>query len=37
VTFVIDKEGVVRGVYHHEILISRHVEQVRTLLQSFSG
>jgi alkyl hydroperoxide reductase subunit AhpC len=34
VTFVIDAEGIVRGVFHHEVLISKHVESVRSLLQT---
>lgn len=33
VTYVIDKEGIVRGVFHHEILIEKHVEGVLATLE----
>jgi peroxiredoxin Q/BCP len=32
VTYVIDKDGVIRGVFHHELRIARHVERVLSLL-----
>ena len=31
-TFVIDKQGVVRGVVHHEIDAQKHLDQVRDVL-----
>ena len=31
-TFVIDKAGVIRGVFHHELAISRHVDEVLAAL-----
>lgn len=31
-TFVINKAGVVRGVFHHELAISRHVDEVLAAL-----
>jgi peroxiredoxin Q/BCP len=36
VTFVIDGEGVIRGVFHHELAIGRHVDEVRRCLESLS-
>lgn len=33
VTFVIDKQGVVRGVFKHEILVGRHLDDVRETLK----
>ena len=35
-TFVIDKQGVIRGVFHHELAIGRHIEDVRACLASLS-
>ena len=32
-TFVIDEEGIVRAVFHHEVQISRHLEDVRAFLE----
>lgn len=31
-TFVIDKGGIIRGVFHHELAMKAHVEGVTTLL-----
>lgn len=28
VTYIVDKEGTIAGVYHHEMAMSRHVENV---------
>lgn len=28
-TFVIDKQGIIRGVFHHELAIQRHLDDVR--------
>jgi thioredoxin-dependent peroxiredoxin len=36
VTFVIDKEGVLRGVFRHDLAIGRHLEDVRRALASLS-
>jgi peroxiredoxin len=33
VTFVIDKQGIVRGVFQHEFQISRHLDDVLHLLE----
>jgi len=33
-TFVIDKQGVIRGVFHHELAIERHLDDVRATLAS---
>lgn len=33
VTFVIDRDMVVRGVFHHELSAQKHVDQVRDLLR----
>jgi peroxiredoxin Q/BCP len=33
VTFVIDKEGVVRGIFHHEFQIARHLDETLALLE----
>lgn len=37
VTFVIDADGVIRGVFHHELAISNHVDGVRKCLASLGG
>jgi thioredoxin-dependent peroxiredoxin len=34
VTFVIDPEGIVRGIFHHEFQISKHLDDVLHLLQN---
>ena len=33
ITFVIDKKGVIQGVFRHEIAIARHLEDVRSAVQ----
>jgi peroxiredoxin len=33
ITFVVDEEGVVRAVFHHEVQISRHLDDVRQFLE----
>lgn len=33
VTFVADPEGIVRGVFHHELAVGRHVREVRECLE----
>lgn len=33
VTYVIDKEGVIRGVHHNEISMGSHVQEVLALVQ----
>jgi thioredoxin-dependent peroxiredoxin len=37
ITYVIDREGIVRGAFHHELRAKRHVEEVLALLQSLTG
>jgi len=36
-TYVADAEDLVRGIFHHEIRIARHVEEVRQLLKTLSA
>jgi peroxiredoxin Q/BCP len=33
ITFVIDEQGVVQAVFHHEVQISRHLDDVRQFLE----
>lgn len=33
ITFIVDEEGVVRAVFHHEVQISRHLDDVRHFLE----
>ena len=33
ITFVIDEQGVVQAVFHHEVQISRHLDDVRKFLE----
>lgn len=33
ITFVIDEEGVVQAVFHHEVQISKHLDDVRHFLE----
>lgn len=37
VTFVLDRSGTIRGVFHHELRIGRHVDQVRRLLEQLQA
>lgn len=37
VTFVIDRDGLIRGVFHHELAIGRHVQDVRDCLASLGN
>jgi peroxiredoxin Q/BCP len=34
ITFVIDREGIVRAVIHHELRVGRHLQEVRAALES---
>lgn len=36
-TFVIDGAGVVRAVFHHELLVGRHLEDVRSFVQKLAA
>jgi len=36
VTFVIDGEGIVRDVFHHEILVNKHLGEVREAVKRLS-
>lgn len=36
VTYVIDKNGIVRGVFHHELAVGKHIERSLTLLKRLS-
>jgi thioredoxin-dependent peroxiredoxin len=36
VTYVIDKHGIVRGVFHHELRVELHLDDVRRLLDGLS-
>src|SRR5262249_54967597 len=33
ITFIVDEEGVVQAVFHHEVQISRHLDDVREYLE----
>jgi peroxiredoxin Q/BCP len=33
ITFVLDEEGIVRATFHHEVQISRHLDDVREFLE----
>jgi peroxiredoxin Q/BCP len=35
ITFVVDAGGVIRGIFHHEVDIDRHLREVRACLESF--
>ncbi len=37
VTFVIDGEGIVREVFHHEILVNKHLAEVRDAVKRLTG
>lgn len=37
VTFVADKAGVIRGVFHHELDAARHVRDVRECLETLTS
>jgi peroxiredoxin Q/BCP len=37
VTFVIDSQGVIRGIFRHEAAIDRHVRDVRECLRAIRG
>ena len=34
VTFVVDSAEIIRGIFHHEMAIERHLSEVRACLQS---
>ncbi len=36
VTYVIDGEGVIRGVFHHEVRVGKHLEDVRSLVKDLA-
>lgn len=36
VTYVIDGEGIVRGVFHHEVRVGKHLEDVQRLVKELS-
>lgn len=33
VTYVVDKEGIIRGVFHHELAIGKHLDDVLAVLR----
>lgn len=35
-TFLIDKTGIIRGVFHHELAVTRHVEDAKQILATLS-
>ncbi|MBK8259139.1 MAG: peroxiredoxin [Polyangiaceae bacterium] len=37
VTYVIDREGVVREVFHHEVLVGKHLADVRAAVKRLSA
>jgi thioredoxin-dependent peroxiredoxin len=36
VTFVIDAQGIIRGIFHHELLVGHHVRMVVRAVQGLS-
>lgn len=34
ITYVIDKEGIIRGAFHHELRIGRHIQDVLRVLSA---
>ena len=34
VTFVIDPKGIVRGVFHHELAVDKHVDEVLAMFRA---
>lgn len=36
VTYVIDKKGIVRGVFHHELRVSLHLDDVRRVIDELT-
>lgn len=34
VTYVIDKKGIIRGVFHHELMVGKHIDESVALLQA---
>lgn len=36
VTFVIDGDGIVRGTFHHEVLVGKHLSDVRALVKKLA-
>jgi len=34
ITFIVDEKGVIQAVFHHEVQISRHLDDVRNFLES---
>lgn len=37
VTFVIDGDGIVRATFHHEVMVGKHLEDVRAFVQKLSA
>jgi peroxiredoxin Q/BCP len=37
VTYVIDREGVVRGVFHHEVRVGKHLGDAQALVKELNG
>jgi len=37
VTFVIDGEGIVRAVFHHEVLVGKHLDDVRAFIKKLAA
>lgn len=36
VTYVIDQEGIVRGVFHHEVRVGKHLDDARALVKELA-
>lgn len=36
VTYVIDREGIVRGVFHHEVRVGKHLADARALVEQLA-
>ena len=37
VTYVIDREGIVRGVFHHELQFARHADDALALVRTLAA
>ena len=37
ITYVIDSSGMIRGVFHHEVVVARHWKRTIELLQALNG
>ncbi len=33
ITFVVDREGIIQGIFHHEFQLARHLDETLSLLE----